>query len=82
MLRPLLPLLKEDIPWYVCSPPLLLETFNVRIVYVSAPHRLYGQNVATEDQMSQLLNEMYDYYENEGKITAIHRKNTMSTLCS
>ncbi|KAL9913282.1 tudor domain containing protein isoform 1-T2 [Glossina fuscipes fuscipes] len=66
MLRPLLPLLKEDIPWYVCSPPLLLETFNVRIVYVASPYRLYGQNVATEEQMSQLLNEMYDYYENEG----------------
>uniref|UniRef100_A0A1A9VYK5 Uncharacterized protein n=1 Tax=Glossina austeni TaxID=7395 RepID=A0A1A9VYK5_GLOAU len=65
MLRPLLPLLKEDIPWYVCSPPLLLETFNVRIVYVAAPHRLYGQNVATEDQMSPLLNERYGYYENE-----------------
>ena len=62
-----MPLLKEDIPWYICTPPILLETFDVRIVYVPTPYRLYGQVVATEMEMAQLLDDMFNYYENEGK---------------
>ncbi|XP_065370364.1 maternal protein tudor isoform X2 [Calliphora vicina] len=68
LLRPLMPLLKEDIPWYICTPPILLESFNVRIVYVPTPYRLYGQIVATEMEMAQLLDDMFNYYENEGTL--------------
>ncbi|KNC21229.1 Maternal protein tudor [Lucilia cuprina] len=68
LLRPLMPLLKEDIPWYICTPPILLESFNVRIVYVPSPYRLYGQIVATEMEMAQLLDDMFNYYENEGTL--------------
>lgn len=62
-----MPLLKEDLPWYICTPPILLESFNVRIVYVPSPYRLYAQIVATEMEMAQLLDDMFNYYENEGK---------------
>ncbi|TMW40223.1 hypothetical protein DOY81_014696, partial [Sarcophaga bullata] len=68
LLRPLMPLLKEDIPWYICTPPILLETFDVRIVYVPTPYRLYGQVVATEMEMAQLLDDMFSYYENDGTL--------------
>ncbi|XP_075166866.1 tudor domain containing protein [Haematobia irritans] len=65
-LRPLLPLLKEDIPWYICTTPILLETFKIRVVFVPSAYRVYGQIVAIEMEMAQLLDDMYNHYENEG----------------
>ncbi|XP_073845267.1 tudor domain containing protein [Musca autumnalis] len=68
LLRPLLPLLKEDIPWYICTAPILLDTFKIRVGYVSTPYRVYGQIIATEMEMAQLLDDMYNHYENEGTL--------------
>uniref|UniRef100_T1PB62 Tudor domain protein n=1 Tax=Musca domestica TaxID=7370 RepID=T1PB62_MUSDO len=68
LLRPLLPLLKEDIPWYICTAPILLDTFKIRVGYVSTPYRVYGQIIATEMEMAQLLDDMYNHYENQGTL--------------
>ncbi|XP_061396523.1 maternal protein tudor [Musca vetustissima] len=68
LLRPLLPLLKEDIPWYICTAPILLDTFKIRVGYVSTAYRVYGQIIATETEMAQLLDDMYNHYENQGTL--------------
>lgn len=65
MLRPLLPLLKEDIPTYICTYPIILESFDVRVIYVDSGYRLYVHLLSTEHEVAQLLDEMYAHYENK-----------------
>ncbi|XP_055837554.1 maternal protein tudor [Episyrphus balteatus] len=67
VLRPLLPLLQDDISTiYICPIPLIWEKFNIRVVYVSSVHRLYGHLITTEAEIAQLLDDLFSYYEHNG----------------
>ncbi|XP_055915745.1 maternal protein tudor [Eupeodes corollae] len=67
VLRPLLPLLLDDISTiYICPIPLIWEKFKIRVVYVSSVHRLYGHLISTEDEVHQLLDDLFSYYDKSG----------------
>lgn len=63
-----MPLLKEDLPINICTYPIILENFDIRVVYVASATRVYGQLTTTETAVAKLLDEMYEYYENSGNI--------------
>ncbi|XP_017476597.1 PREDICTED: maternal protein tudor isoform X1 [Rhagoletis zephyria] len=66
LLRPLVPLLKNDVSTFICQPPILLERFEGRVVHVVNAYRVFVHAIASEEKMTELLNEMYEYYENNG----------------
>ncbi|XP_067630078.1 maternal protein tudor isoform X2 [Eurosta solidaginis] len=66
LLRPLVPLLKDDVSEFICQQPIVLERFEARVVHVVNAYRLFVHTIAAEGNMSSLLNDMYEYYENGG----------------
>ncbi|CAD7014814.1 unnamed protein product [Ceratitis capitata] len=67
LLRPLVPLLKDDVATFICQQPVVLESFEARVVHVASAYRVFVHTNALADKMTELLNEMYEYYENNGK---------------
>nr|XP_036225781.1 maternal protein tudor isoform X2 [Bactrocera oleae] len=66
LLRPLVPLLKEDVTTFICQQPVVLERFEARVVHVANAYRVFVHTIAMEAKMVELLNEMYEYYEHNG----------------
>ena len=65
-----MPLLKDDLPSNICTYPIILENFDVRIVYVASATRAYGQLLSNEADFAKMLDNMYEFYENGGKFLA------------
>lgn len=79
-LRPLLPLLQDDLSTiYICPLPLIWEKFDIRVVYVSSINRLYGHLISTEDEVAQLLDDLFSFYELNGEPIA---KYQIDILCA
>ncbi|XP_011177865.2 maternal protein tudor [Zeugodacus cucurbitae] len=66
LLRPLVPLLKDDVATFICQQPIVLERFEARVVHVASAYRVFVHTIAAETQMMVLLNEMYEYYQQNG----------------
>ncbi|XP_054737133.1 maternal protein tudor [Anastrepha obliqua] len=64
LLRPLVPLLKDDVATFICPQPVILEHFEARVVHVVNAYRVFVHAIAAEEKIVELLNEMYEYYEN------------------
>lgn len=67
MLTIYLPFLDGDystIPSY----PIYVHQFNGSISYTAAPHKIYVQNKQYSEELAALLDDMYEYYEKNGKL--------------
>ncbi|XP_030387638.1 maternal protein tudor [Scaptodrosophila lebanonensis] len=66
-LRPIMPLFKEDRNTFICGYPIMTNTFKALVVYIAKPYRVYVQPSVIESVMKEMLDNMYDYYEENGK---------------
>ncbi|ALC42057.1 tud, partial [Drosophila busckii] len=66
-LRPVMPLLRVERTHYICNYPILLNSFEATVVYTAKAYRIFVQPSAVQQQMKQLLNEMYEFYKSSGK---------------
>lgn len=71
MIQPLLPLFNFDIPKTICNYPIMRRTFNIKIAYIETPNIIFVHPLAALDSLYQLLDEMYEYYENKGNFIFI-----------
>lgn len=68
MITPLIPLFGFDIK-SLCSFAFLTNRFDVSVSHVESINVIYVQNVKFADNLAQLLDDLYEFYENnQGKL--------------